>query len=117
METSDLKQMPVIELVNRVEQLREEIFRLRCKAVTEPVTDPAGLRRKRKEVARIRTIVRERELQEGGSSLAGSKGGGRAARLVTRISAARWDAKKQGRGRECRGKQAGALSPGEKAES
>ncbi|MHC4390874.1 MAG: 50S ribosomal protein L29 [Planctomycetota bacterium] len=61
MQTSELKQMPIPELRERVKQLREEVFTLRFKAVTEPVTDPAGLRKKRKEIARILTVITQQQ--------------------------------------------------------
>lgn len=62
MEIADLRSMPEGELLDRIQKLRKEVFHLRFKAVTEPVTDPAGLRSKRKEIARIRTVLREKEL-------------------------------------------------------
>lgn len=112
MEISDLKQMPVVELAGRVEQLREDIFQLRCKAVTEPITDPAGLRNKRKEVARIRTIIRKNEFKGSGRTTKHAQRGSRAARQAARLSAARWSARSRRSG-----KQSGAQRSGKKAES
>lgn len=47
------------ELAERVRHL----FDLRSQAVTEKLEDPSQLRKTRKEIARIKTVLRERELQ------------------------------------------------------
>ena len=51
------------------EQLRHELvdrqkhmFDLRSQAVTEKLEDPSQLRKTRKDIARIKTILRQREL-------------------------------------------------------
>lgn len=62
MNASELKEMPAPELLERAARLKKEIHELRFKAVTEPVTDPAGLRKKRREIARINTVLRQKEL-------------------------------------------------------
>jgi large subunit ribosomal protein L29 len=46
------------ELAERVRHL----FDLRSQAVTEKLEDPSQLRKTRKEIARIKTVLREREL-------------------------------------------------------
>jgi large subunit ribosomal protein L29 len=62
MEAVDLKGLPAQELTERIHKLREEIFKLRFKAVTEPVTDAAGLKRRRREIAVMRTVLRAQEI-------------------------------------------------------
>jgi large subunit ribosomal protein L29 len=47
------------ELAERVRHL----FDLRSQAVTEKLEDPSQLRKTRKEIARIKTVLRERELK------------------------------------------------------
>ncbi len=48
------------ELIER----RKHLFDLRCQAVTEKLENPSLLRKTKLEIARIRTILRERELSE-----------------------------------------------------
>src|SRR5688500_20140187 len=55
-ETGHLKE----ELVEK----RKHLFDLRSQAVTEKLEDPSQLRKTRKEIAQIKTILRERELAE-----------------------------------------------------
>jgi large subunit ribosomal protein L29 len=62
MEAAELRQEPEQELRERAKKLREEIFNLRFKATTEPVTNPAKVRDMKRDVARIETVLREREL-------------------------------------------------------
>ena len=62
MKAKDFANMPDSELTLRIGELREQIFKLRFKAVTEPVTDPSGLRNRRREIAVIKTVLRQKEL-------------------------------------------------------
>ncbi len=43
---------------------RKHLFDLRSQAVTEKLEDPTQLTKTRKEIARIKTIIRERQLAE-----------------------------------------------------
>ncbi len=63
MDADELRQEPDAELREKAKKLREEIFNLRFKATTEPVTNPAKVREMRKDIARIETILRERQLR------------------------------------------------------
>jgi large subunit ribosomal protein L29 len=93
MKVAELRTMPESELVAQVKKLREEIFHLRFKAATEPVTDPGAIRRARKEIARIHTILRERKLEAGEGGLNGSnltrEGRKRAQQAQDRLAAVR----------------------------
>lgn len=41
----------------------KHLFNLRSQAVTEKLEDPSQLRKTRKEIARIKTVLRQRELE------------------------------------------------------
>ena len=84
MTLEELRAMTREELEARIAKLRKEIFGLRFKAATEPVTDPHAIRKARKEIARIYTILRERELAEQGG---GRRRLSRAARKAARARA------------------------------
>ncbi|RME72670.1 MAG: 50S ribosomal protein L29 [Planctomycetota bacterium] len=88
MKLDELRAMPREELEARVAKLRAEIFQLRFKAATEPITDPGAIRRARKEIARIYTILRERELAEQAGDKPRRKKLSRAARKAARARAA-----------------------------
>jgi large subunit ribosomal protein L29 len=60
--TSELREKPDDELRGLDRDLRDELFRLRIEHHMNQLQDTAEIRRKRKTIARIKTILREREL-------------------------------------------------------
>jgi large subunit ribosomal protein L29 len=50
------------ELDVELERLHEQVFSLRAQAVTEKLQDPSQLRKARRDIARLMTVKREREL-------------------------------------------------------
>ena len=63
MRASDIREMAVDDIKSRIAELEEERFRLNFRNATEPLDDPLRLRGIRKDIARLKTILRERELQ------------------------------------------------------
>ncbi len=57
----DLRQLKTDELEQKLAVLTEERFRLRFRSGTEAVENPLQFRTIRREIARIRTILRERQ--------------------------------------------------------
>jgi len=51
------------DLRSELEEKRRECFNLRFQQASERATDPQLLKKLRKEVARIKTVLRERELR------------------------------------------------------
>src|SRR3954463_13001814 len=51
-------------LTAELAEKHKHMFDLRSQAVTEKLEDPSQLRKTRKEIARIKTVLRERELAE-----------------------------------------------------
>ena len=51
------------DLVSELEEKRREVFNLRFQRASERATDPQLLRKLRRGVARIKTVLRERELR------------------------------------------------------
>ncbi len=56
-----LRGMTVEELQARLAQLKEEQFRLRFRSTTTQLENPMLLRNIRRDIARINTVLRERE--------------------------------------------------------
>jgi len=63
MRANDIRELTVEEIQARIGELEEERFRLNFRAATEPLDDPLRLRWIRKDIARLKTILRERELE------------------------------------------------------
>ncbi|HEV7990292.1 MAG TPA: 50S ribosomal protein L29 [Gemmatimonadaceae bacterium] len=63
MRANDIRELSVEEITARIGELEEERFRLNFRSATEPLEDPLRLRWIRKDIARLKTILRERELE------------------------------------------------------
>ena len=63
MRANDIRELSVEDMKARIAQLEEERFRLNFRSATEPLEDPLRLRWIRKDIARLKTILRERELE------------------------------------------------------
>ena len=59
---SELAELNDDELANRLRQFKEELFNLRFQGATGQLESHGRLRAVRKDIARIYTILREREL-------------------------------------------------------
>ena len=60
--TEELDAMTDVELLEKLKESKEELFNQRFSAVTHRLEDSGRLREVRREIARIYTIKREREL-------------------------------------------------------
>ncbi|MBK8048619.1 MAG: 50S ribosomal protein L29 [Anaerolineales bacterium] len=58
----DLAQATVDELNNKLEDAHQELFNLRFQRATGQLKNPARMREVRKNIARIHTYLRQREL-------------------------------------------------------
>jgi large subunit ribosomal protein L29 len=61
MKPRELRDLSEEELSNKEKEFREEEFRLRFKHATGQLEKTARLRQLRKEIARVKTILREKE--------------------------------------------------------
>ena len=63
MKVTEIREMSVDELHGREKDLDDRIFRLRIQKSMGQLEAPAKVREIRRDLARIRTILREKELQ------------------------------------------------------
>ncbi len=64
MKARELAEMGVPELEGRLEEARREVFNLRFQLATGQLDNSSRLREARKDVARLLTVLREREFTE-----------------------------------------------------
>ena len=64
MKASDIREWDNVEMRARLGELKEEKFRLRFRMGTMQLENPKMLQHIRRDVARLTTILRERELSE-----------------------------------------------------
>jgi large subunit ribosomal protein L29 len=62
MTSAELRELPDDELQQRYEESKEELFNLRFQVVTGQLDDPHRLSKVKREIARVLTIMREREI-------------------------------------------------------
>ena len=62
MRARDLQALTVEELQTRLVELRDERFKLKFRSATEAIDNPMRFRTVRRDIARVETILRAREL-------------------------------------------------------
>ena len=62
MEATEIRELTDEEIGEEVERVKEELFRLRFRAAYQELENPSLLRTLRRDLARLLTIRREREL-------------------------------------------------------
>jgi len=60
---SELREMTIDELREKERELRKELFNLRFQKATGEIQNPMRIRAVRKDIARILTIITEKERQ------------------------------------------------------
>ena len=64
MKPQDIRELTEEEIQERLEELKEEQFRLRFRMATMELENPKLLNEIRRDIARMKTILRERELAQ-----------------------------------------------------
>ena len=60
----ELREMSDDQLAFSLREAQESLFHLKFQASTEKLDAPSNLKKTRREIARIRTVLRERELAQ-----------------------------------------------------
>lgn len=60
----ELREKETSHLKHELEEQKKHLFDLRSQAVTEKLEDPSQLRKTRKDIARVKTVLRQREIDE-----------------------------------------------------
>ena len=68
LQSEEIRDLTDADIRSRIAELEEERFRLRFRAATEPLDDPLRLRSIRKDIARLKTILRQRTLEASASA-------------------------------------------------
>ncbi len=63
MKNNKLKDMSSPELEKELSELKSELFKLRFSLATNGLDNPLKVKEVRRDIARIKTILRQRELQ------------------------------------------------------
>lgn len=64
MKAEELRQLETEELQARLAEVERDFFKLRTQREVERITDASSAQKMRRDIARIKTVLRERELAE-----------------------------------------------------
>ncbi len=62
MKAKEIRQLTALELNSKLLELKTELFNLRFQLATGQLDNPQQIKTVRKNIARVKTIIREREL-------------------------------------------------------
>ena len=65
MKINKIKEMSSPDLEKELGELKSELFKLRFSLATNGLDNPMKIKEVKKDIARIKTVLRERELEEG----------------------------------------------------
>lgn len=63
MKPSEVREKSIVELNSELTALKEELFKLRFQHATKQLDNPMKLKGVKRDIARVRTVLRERELK------------------------------------------------------
>lgn len=64
MNIQEIRETDTQELLKQVDEYKKELFELRFQNATGQLDDTARIKKLKKSIARIKTVIRERELSE-----------------------------------------------------
>lgn len=64
MKANEIRKMTSSDLEKELVELKSELFKLRFQLATNGLDNPMKIKNTKKDIARIKTILKERELQE-----------------------------------------------------
>ena len=64
MKISKINEMSSPDLTKELEELKKELFKLRFSLATNGLDNPMKIKEVRKDIARIKTVLRQRELAD-----------------------------------------------------
>ena len=62
MELKKMREMTEVELNAELDNMKKELFNLRFQHVTGQLENPVQMRELKRDIARVKTIIREKEL-------------------------------------------------------
>ena len=67
MKATEIREKSAVELKDQLQELKEELFHLRFQHAINQLDNPMRIKAVKKDIARVKTILREKELQADGS--------------------------------------------------
>lgn len=64
MDLNKMREMTDVELVAELAKMKKDLFNLRFQHVTGQLENPVKMRETKRDIARVKTIIREKELEK-----------------------------------------------------
>ena len=68
MKVNEIRNLTTDEIIAKIKESKEELFNLRFQQATGNLDKPSKIKDLRHTVARLKTVLRERELEEAGKA-------------------------------------------------
>lgn len=68
MKISEIRNLSVKDLKNKLKDLKSELFNLRFQLAVNQLENPMRIKAVRKDIARVQTVIREKEISEKASA-------------------------------------------------
>lgn len=65
LKTKEIRNLSSEQLASKIDELKNELFNLRFRLATGQLDNPSSIKMVKKDIARAKTILRERELEMG----------------------------------------------------
>lgn len=68
MKISEIRNLSIEDLKNKLKDFKSELFNLRFQLAVNQLENPMRIKAVRKDIARVQTVIREKELSEEASA-------------------------------------------------
>ena len=68
MKINEIKYLSIAELNAKLKELNSELFNLRFSHATRSLANPMAIHNVNKDIARVKTVLREKELEQNGGN-------------------------------------------------
>ena len=65
MKISQVRELRIEELEDKLDDMKKQLFSIRSQAVTEKLENTNAVKNVKRDIARIKTVIRENELKKG----------------------------------------------------
>jgi large subunit ribosomal protein L29 len=62
MKVNEIRDLTTEEIIKKINEVKQELFNLRFQQATGALEKPSRIRELRKQVAKMKTVIREREM-------------------------------------------------------
>ena len=65
MKATEIRELNMVELQDKLKELKDELFNLRFQLAVNPLDNPTRIKAVKKDIARVKTVMQELDAKEG----------------------------------------------------